>query len=363
MSNDEATPVRLPDKMPVKTREVETAFKAIYNWNYGPELDKLRALYARGLDMQWNVVRDLDWEQDANVSQFVTSFNVDGIPVHRSRFWKELDPGIKQVVQKKLFAHTMSNILHGEQGAMLIASQLVNAAPDMDAKLFAATQTVDEARHVEVFSAYLKRLDKIYKITPGLAALLDDVTGAPSWLHKMVGMQVVIEGMALSYFRTVRIESGDPMMLQILGLVSRDEARHVAFGVRYLPEVIPQLSDQERAALEDYAFESVRRLKDPEIDLSIRKRLSDLWEIIGYDPVETWQRIWDDVAGQRALQSEDDPIRDLVVPTLRKVNLMSPRIEACFDQIFQANSPGSKSLIEDRREGPRDLQAWVLGEE
>jgi hypothetical protein len=363
MSSAGAIPPNLPEKMPIRTREVETAFTAVYNWTYGGELDKIRTLYAKALDQQWHALRDLDWESELDLSRSVASFTVDGVPVHRSTFWKELNPAMKAEIQKRLFAHTLSNILHGEQGALMIAAQLVNAAPDMDSKLFAATQTLDEARHVEVFSTYLKRFDKIHKITPGLGEVLDDVTGTPSWLHKMVGMQVVIEGMALSYFRSVRFESQDPMLRQILHLVSKDEARHVAFGIRYLQSILHTISPAARIEAEDFAFEAVRRLKDPTVERSIRHRLFQLWEFIGLDPEETWSRIWAEFAQQGAMEPENDPVRDLVIPTLRKIGLLSPRIEAAFDQLFQLDQPGSRSIRGDRQEPPQDMHAWVVGEE
>lgn len=363
MNSTESIPTTLPDKMPIRTREVETAFTAVYDWQYGDELDKIRNLYARALDQQWHALRDLDWEGEWDMSRFVTSFTVGGVPVHRSTFWKQLPPAMKAEIQKRVFAHTLSNILHGEQGALLIAGQLVNAAPDMDSKLFAATQTIDEARHIEVFSTYLKRLHKIHKITPGLSDVLDEVTGTSSWLHKMVGMQVVIEGMALSYFRAVRVESQDPMLRQILHLVSKDEARHVAFGIRYLQSILHTISPAERAEAEDFAFEAVRRLKDPTIERSIRQRLLQIWEFVGLDPQETWSRIWAEFAQTGAVEPENDPVRDLVIPTLRKIGLLSHRIEAAFDELSQLDMPGSRSIRRDPQEPPKDLHAWVIGEE
>lgn len=353
----------LPAKMPIRSHEVETAFTAIYRWDYEGELEDIRTLYAKSLDGQWNAMRDLDWDRDWQTSSFPTSFSVDGVPVSRSTFWKDLPAGVRLEVQKRIFSHTLSNILHGEQGAMMIASQLVNAVPDTHAKLFAAIQTVDEARHVEVFSRYLKRLHKIHGITPGLGQLLDTVVSAPSWMHKLVGMQVVIEGFALGYFRTVRIECADPMLQQILRLISRDEARHVSFGVSYLRDTVSRLPDAQRADLEDFAFESTCSLKDPHIDRSIRKRLFELWQWIGLDPAETWQRIFDEVAGPPGSETEKDPLRDLIVPTLRRVGLMSPRIEAAFDQLYRATTRGHADLCGSAREPPADLQAWVSGDD
>src|ERR1044071_3945062 len=119
MSNAETAHATLPEKMPVRTREVETAFTAVYDWSYGGELEKIRDLYALSLNHQWHALRDLDWEGEWDTSRFVTSFTVSGVPVHRSTFWKELPPDLKAEIQRRVFAYTLSNILHGEQGALM----------------------------------------------------------------------------------------------------------------------------------------------------------------------------------------------------------------------------------------------------
>ena len=107
-------------------------------------------------------------------------------------------------MSRRSAAFMLSNFLHGEQGALMVAAQLVNAVPHMDGKFYAATQTLDEARHVEVFAAFIRKLDEVQPIAPALKKLLDGVLEAPSWLVKAVGMQVVTEGIALYSFRDMR---------------------------------------------------------------------------------------------------------------------------------------------------------------
>ena len=178
----------------------------------------------------------------------------------------------------------LSNFLHGEQGALMVAGQLVNAVPHMDGKLYAATQTLDEARHVEVFAAYIQKLGQVFPITRGLQELLDAIVAAPDWKFKAVGMQVVTEGLALYFFRDMRNQTQEPLLKRLLTYVSRDEARHTGYGIKYLGHVIPTLSPQENRELQDFAFESTRSLMASRAANTMRDRVMKLWSDAGVDP-------------------------------------------------------------------------------
>jgi hypothetical protein len=156
-----------------------------------------------------------------------------------------------------LLASGLSQIVHGEQGAMLVASQLVSCAPTYNAKLYAASQTFDEARHVEVFHKYLReRIGMTYPVMPGLKLLLDKILTDPRWDLKFIGMQIIIEGLALAAFERQRIAAMDPLLKDIFYLVIRDEARHVTFGVNYLEEFVQTLSDEEKEDRAEFAYEA-----------------------------------------------------------------------------------------------------------
>ena len=151
----------------------------------------------------------------------------------------------------------MSQIVHGEQGALLVASQLVSCAPTYNAKLYAASQTFDEARHVEVFNKYLQeRIGWNYPVMPGLKLLLDKILSDPRWDLKFIGMQIIIEGLALAAFERQRAAAMDPLLKDLFYLVIRDEARHVTFGVNYLEEFVDTLSDEEKEDRADFAYEA-----------------------------------------------------------------------------------------------------------
>jgi rubrerythrin len=259
----------------------------------------------------------------------------------------------------------LSNFLHGEQGALMVAGQLVSAVPHMDGKFYAATQTMDEARHVEAFAAYVRLLDEVHEISPGLKRLLDNVLSTDSWKLKAVGMQVVTEGLALYSFRDMRNQTEEPLLKQLLTLVSRDEARHTGYGVKYLAAIVPTLSEQERTEIEDFAFESARLIVDSRAGISIRQQILDIWGEAGIDPAEAIAQIAQE-RQQIALELLSQgrrmgPINGFVIPTLRAIGLYSERIGDHFEEMFAANL--GKELASHLRAAivdmPEDLEAWV----
>ena len=153
MTRESAT--ALPDRHPSRGEGVQTALTALYNWNYDAEIDGLRTLYANALDRQWIAMRDLDWDAEIDKRAFSETFSLGGIPLQQTEFWQSLSADTRWKISRGTATFMLSNFLHGEQGALMVAAQLVNAVPHMDGKFYAATQTMDEARHVEVFSRYL----------------------------------------------------------------------------------------------------------------------------------------------------------------------------------------------------------------
>jgi len=352
----------LPDAHP--RSGVKAALEAIYSWNYEPEIDSLRTLYANALERQWVALRDLDWEREIDREAFSRTFSLAGIPIQETEFWKGLGPELRWEVSRRSAAFMLSNFLHGEQGALMVAAQLVNAVPHMDGKFYAATQTLDEARHVEVFAAFIRKLDEVYPIAPGLKQLLDNVLATEDWKKKAVGMQVVAEGLALYSFRDMRNQTEEPLLKRLLTYVSRDEARHTGYGIKYLSMVVPTLEPRERAELEDFAFESARLLIDARVGNSIRQTVFKLWESAGIDMASAFGSIAKDreriAAGMQRSGGRVGPIRGFVIPTLAAIGLFGERIRGHFDEMFEANV-GRETA---RRTGaipelPSDLEAWV----
>ena len=161
--------------LPERSPQLETtaaALEAVYNWNYEPEIDTIRTLYANALERQWIAVRDLDWDRGVDREAFSRTFSLAGIPVQETDFWKGLDADVRWEISRRTAAFMLSNFLHGEQGALMVAAQLVNAVPHMDGKFYAATQTLDEARHTGFGIKYLSAVRS--GLAPATIAELED---------------------------------------------------------------------------------------------------------------------------------------------------------------------------------------------
>jgi hypothetical protein len=234
--------------------DVDVPLELHWTWEYGSEVEELRALYERGKRGQWNAEEDLDWSipfereewffprQGASLlSSILTELGADEATC-REAAWDE-------------FSHLISQLLHGEQAALQLCGQLVNACPTMDAKWYAGSQVIDEVRHVEVFSKLLHRkMGTVIPIDPTLKVLLDMLLAAPTWQLKTLGMQTLFEGMAVGIMDLVAKANSNPLVKDIIHRVHGDEARHAAFGILNMRRLVKESTPEEKADLEDFAF-------------------------------------------------------------------------------------------------------------
>ena len=297
----------------------QTPLTGAYNWDYTEADNRILKLYELGKRLNWNATTDIPW--DTPLPEFHDDPN--------SAVWKDFPPFVAMPEAKKreFMVHrrswNLSQFLHGEQGALLVASQLVSCAPTYNAKLYAASQTFDEARHVEVFNRYLqKRVGLTYPIGTGLKSILDKVLTDPRWDLKFVGMQIVIEGLALSAFQAAKNHTKDPVLAQLLDYVLRDEARHVTFGVNYLEEFVATLSEEEREERARFAYEACLISRD-------RLASRDVYEYFGWDPEEAAE-----YANAQGLNSE---FRRLlyarVVPNLSRIGLLTDKVRPLYEKM------------------------------
>ena len=220
-----------------------TPLTGCYNWDYKVQDNRIKKLYELGKELEWNVEKDVDW----NIPY--PEFSDEGFKFMDDQWKNHKDYAKLSYEDRCQFIKdsqdwTISQLMHGEQGALLVASQLTSCAPTFNAKLYAASQTFDEARHVEAFNKYLQtRIGRIMPIGNNLKALLDKILTDPRWDFKFIGMQIIIEGLALAIFNTIRDTTQDPVFKRLLGLVIRDEARHVTFGVNYLTSFVTTLTE------------------------------------------------------------------------------------------------------------------------
>jgi|TARA_B110000438_G_scaffold303538_1_gene365485 hypothetical protein len=310
------------DLRPQDVEDIAEIFKTplvgSYNWDYTIQDNRIAKLYELGKKLNWNVELDIDWDRP-----LVTS---DELPV---TFWDEYPPysALKDSDKKEFIRHRSSSqfsqFLHGEQGALLVASQLVSCAPTYQAKLYAASQAFDEARHVEAFSRYIQDRSKLmYPVGSGLKSLLDKILKDQRWDLKLIGMQIIIEGLALAAFNTAKAVTPDPVLKDILHLIIRDEARHVTFGVNYLEDFIENLTKEEREDRAMFAYEACVISKE-------RLFPTDVFRKYGWDENEA--REFSNEAGfalefQRLLFSR-------VVPNLSRIGLLTEKVRPLYDKL------------------------------
>lgn len=228
----------------------------VFDWEYDEGRDRLLGLYEKGKQKQWDAAERLDWTIDVDVNDPM-GVPEQTIAIYGSRVWASLGAKDRGMLRHHLAAWQFSQFLHGEQGALICSAKIVHTVPNLDAKFYAATQVMDEARHVEVYSRYLReKLELAYPINPGLKALLDDVISDSRWDMTYLGMQVLIEGLALAAFGLIRDNASEPLAQALNTYVMQDEARHVAFGRLALREYYPELTQAERDEREEFCIEA-----------------------------------------------------------------------------------------------------------
>jgi hypothetical protein len=265
-------------------RAVAGATDVIFTWDYERSRSSLVKLYEKAKHSQWNGSTDLPWDVDVDqertarqlegglARRFAALAEADGSPV---RTWGEREWGQLAV---EAMNSTLSQFMHGEQGALVCTARIVGTVPWIDAKYYAATQVVDEARHVEVFARYLdEKLSGHYPINPYLRTLLDGIIADERWDITYLGMQVMVEGLALAVFGAIHHAVDEPLLKQLLRYVMGDEARHVAFGVLGLEEYYAQLTAPEIRERQEFAYEAA-------VFLRRRWFQPDIWERMGVDP-------------------------------------------------------------------------------
>jgi hypothetical protein len=348
----------------------QTAMEVVFQWNYDPELEELRNLYVKAAEAQWISERDLRWDQPIDLVKFSTTPLGTGVPIDQTSYWKSLPQDTRLELTRRTASFRLSQFLHGEQGALMVAAQLVNAVPHTDAKFYAATQTMDEARHVEVFARYIEKLDEIRPIAPSLKGILDTTLATGDWMKKLVGMQIVVEGLALYAFREMRNMTEEPLLKELLTYVARDESRHHAYGVQYIERCVPCLSDSARAELEDFALECARSLIDRNAQ-GLFTTLLQIWSEVGVDPVAMFQSLQnerDEIMRDAPPRKRLGPVQGFVLPTLKRCGLFSERVAKHFHGFFRENfgdlvaGDNVEHFMEHLPELPADTARWVMGE-
>jgi hypothetical protein len=288
-------------------------------WDYAQSDERLRALYERGKAAQWNATTDIDWSAGVGTRGHV-EFLGSNLPLERDT--SVLPPERWADFQWEFHSWVTSQLLHGEQGALLATGRLVAIAPDMDTKFYAAIQVADEARHVEAFARYAALLGNTYPVNPSLKTMMDTVLAESRWDLVFLGMQIILEGLALAAVRLEHTRSFDPVIARLTELVARDEARHVAFGLLALREIYGELTSREKSEREEF-------VKEAALLMSRRFRLAEIWQRLDVDARE---------GADYALRDQKMiDFRQLmftkIASSLAKVGLLTPGVRAHLEQL------------------------------
>ncbi|MFE3493795.1 ferritin-like domain-containing protein [Streptomyces sp. NPDC059175] len=241
---------------------VPASGSARFNWEYDDGRDRLLALYQKGKDKQWDGAKRIDWDLEVDPYDPLGTPD-EALSLYGTRHWAKLTEKDKGELRRHYASWQFSQFLHGEQGAMVCAARIVESVPDLDAKFYSATQTMDEARHAEVYGRFLhEKIGMLYPINDNLQTLLGDTLRDSRWDMPYLGMQVLIEGLALAAFGLIRDTTDKPLPKQILAYVMQDEARHVAFGRMALRDYYGQLTDAELREREEFVIEGCYLMRD-----------------------------------------------------------------------------------------------------
>jgi hypothetical protein len=310
--------------LPVEQTEwrVDGTSSVVLRWDYDERGGGLLDLYDKGKRRQWDAAQRIDWSQTLDPEN-PALLDDAVIAIHGSELWRRMTPRERANVRRHNQAWQLSQFLHGEQGALVCAAKIVQAAPSLDAKYFAATQTMDEARHVEVYSRLLRdKFEIAYPVTSPLKALLDDVVRESRWDMTLLGMQVLIEGLALGAFQLFRDDARHPLVSAVNAFVMEDEARHVAFGRSALKDYYPKLGTAERREREDFVVEACHCLAD-------RFLAEELWEAVGLPagPCLEFAR------GSATMQGFRLRLFGRIVPVVRDIGLLGPKVMKAFAEM------------------------------
>jgi hypothetical protein len=323
-------PVRMPAR-----------HSAFFDFEYQGEFPEMYDLYRRAVQQQWNAETELDWSIDVDpMNPEVPILAKDFVPFEALE-----ERGVRfNEQEKRKFVYSfaswiLSQFLHGEQGALYAAAQVTESVQWLDGKFYGSTQVMDEGRHVEVFFRYLEtKLGKLYQVNDNLYVILDQLMTDSRWDMKFLGMQIMVEGLALGAFSNMYNFTREPLLKSLLKYVIQDEARHVHYGVLALRRHFEQLSEKERSEREDWCYE---------IALLMRNRF------LAHEVFEEWfegkikRSEWDEAVQQVPyMQKFRATMFKRLIPNLEYIGLLTPRVRHLYEKAGLMTFAGGKSAAE-----------------
>ena len=318
--------------------DVDVPLALHWTWNYGSEVAELRNLYEKGKVNQWNAETDLDWSLPCSKDDFIVAPEMS-LLAQATRMMGR-DEATQKAAAFDEINYLLSQLLHGEQAALQLCGQLTNVCDKMDEKWYAASQVIDEARHIEAFSKFMQRkMGTIYPIGGTLKVLLDILLEADTAQKKTLGMQTLFEGMAVGIMNMLRTQCRNPLLVETLRRVEQDEARHAAFGVLMMRRVVRDASTEEKNEMEDWAFSILEALNaNQQLDM-----LHALGPKYGLDP----EGITRAMLGMEQWSTLNSlPYMHTVIPNLRNLGLVTERTQAQWRKagMMVESQPGVKGM-------------------
>jgi len=327
-----------------------------WTFNYALSADRVEDLYKRAKQNQWDSDELLPWDTPVDPSKPLINDRSD--VYHQMPFFNKLSKSQRETFTAHSTAQLLSQFLHGEQGALMTAACVTHSVPDATAKLYAATQTMDEARHVEVYARYCDKIAMVYPMSPWLKALIDATLKSDRYEKVMIGMNMIVEGLALGAFNNMYRTTQCELLKKLTFNVMRDESRHVSFGHVYLGPVIAKLDEAEREDLADFAFQAVSILVGAGTANTIANRVDPgFMEVLANSNIEPDDFFKGLAEAEAAGVTQELPpgqihsVKDLMMPALARVGLLTPTVRKKYDE---AGIP----VFDD----PRVLQAMEGGQ-
>ncbi len=290
-----------------------------FTWDYDAQSSELLALYAKGKQQQWDGDVRIDWSLPVDPEDPM-QMDDQVLPLYGTPLWDRIGPKKQAELRYHSQVFNLSQFLHGEQGALVCAARIVQDVPRIESKFYAATQVMDEARHVEVYRRLLtEKFRFVYPISKPLKTLIEQAMNDSRWDFTYLGMQVLIEGLALVAFQRIRDYAKNPLCAAVNAYVMQDEARHVAFGRLALRDYYPQLTEAERREREEFVIEGSYHLRD-------RLNSEEMWERVGLEPKEA-MRQHDQSEGHTRYKKR---LFSRIVPTVKDIGLWSPRMQKAY---------------------------------
>jgi rubrerythrin len=319
---------------------IDVQNSAYFRHVYDGDQPEMRRLYEQAKRDQWNAATDIDWTRPLEGDGGLIADDL--VDIHGTRFWERLSGEQRVEVNRRVSQWRLSTLVHGEHGAMLVCSQMVENVVGQDAKLFQATQVVDEARHNEVLHRYLslRLAGQTYPMAGNVKEIFDELLSTSSWYLKTIGLQLVAETFAVSLFRMLAETSKDEILREVCRRILQDEARHMGFGMLSLPAVVEEATEAERHQMEDFAVWALVRTLTGIFPLPAYQEMG-----FGRAEIDEIKRLRRErAAGGDATAFRKFFRRDLhtaLVRNLQRIGLLTPRVAPQLESLGISLAPAS----------------------